>query len=217
MKFEEFKKTITEGPQELEAFIERYFHFPNLMMRKALMEEVSSYCLIDFPQSPGLKKADPILKNLSFVISLTKYALPEIEIDDLYYFDQETNSRALNIEIAINYYDLCIETELVETILNRCNARGIYILSDLEEFITAELYAYNSIEAIVNNKLGALLSRLPDNLDFTNFITMLPEQLNKLTPENRALIESAMKHTTDSKVIDIAAAQVKKANKKPHK
>ena len=194
MIYKDFEKLITSSEETCLKFVDDNFKYPNLTVKKTIIESVANMCIID-SKNIGIKKVDVINKNLYFVLEFTRLCL--VEINDLFIPDEEDKtSLLLNVEIAVEFYDLCMELGIVDHMISKCQEIGIFITMDLDNYIDNELLETNSVSAVLNNKLNELLTKIPE-IDLKNFVKDLPKQLNRLKPENVELINKALNYNQE--------------------
>lgn len=203
MLYKDFEKLVTGDEETCFKFVDDNFKYPNLSVKRAIIKSVAKMSIID-SVNKGLKKVDVINKDFYFVLEFTRLCL--VEIDDLYDPDPEDKTQLLlNVEIAVSFYDLCMELGIISNMISKCQEVCIFITMDLDNYLDNELLEYNSVSAVLNNKLNELLVKIPE-VDFKNFVKDLPKQLNKLKPENVDLINKALDYSkkleTEKAVID---------------
>ncbi len=177
------------------------FKKPNLLEKKKLIDDIIFHCF--YKDENNLLRYDMFFKEImtSFVIIYHNLVESNTLIDDLYDIDDDGNKNLI-LEKLLELY------EKTNRVIDWYKQNIYNFSDDLKEAINYEKTVVNSISYVFSTKINELLSKLPD-LNLEKII----EKINEISPQQRKLIEKAMRYNESSEIIN-KVTELTKAEKK---
>ena len=129
-----------------------------------------------FDEDTDMLTCDPILKDLFYVLNIV-LECSDIEIEGLFDTD-ENGEQNINIEKAIEAYDLIMENEIfgfIETELNL-----FHLESAVDKEIDQRMEINNSISNVLRKSINTLMSKIPSEDGMKDLMAQLPSQIASL-------------------------------------
>ena len=179
MKIQEIISKINESKKSnegtpLSSLIEIKPYLP-LLVKREIVKSVCNMCLL-FDEDTEMLKCDYILKDLFYVLNVV-LECSDIEIDGLFDTD-ENGEQDINIEVAIEAYDLIMENDIFDFIAVKVGLFDLELM--INEEIAQRMEINNSVSNILRKSINTLMEKIPSEDGMKNLMAQLPSQIASL-------------------------------------
>jgi hypothetical protein len=187
MKIQELKELLSSN-EDLSVILPIKKKYISFQDKRDIVLNIPFYAIRE--NIEGFQERDRLFENMITTVLLSSLVL-ELNIDGLYEYSEESEVDELQLEVAIELYDLLEQYKVLGYMMQGCDC--VYeIMHFCEEVIEDRIKVGNSFTGMAKKMLDGFLTKMPDTDSMQDVLTKLPEVLNGLKPDKLKLIAGAL-------------------------